>query len=108
MRISELRYVLTWPPQGEVALWLSIPGSRRAVGIGFHSGPDEEFATYWIADQVQEFLVESLRVCGRLRAWPRALRGGSPMWAAIYEDEAVWESADRSERYRIGELPGGR
>lgn len=107
LRVSGITCVFTWPPQGSVELVLSFPGAPGAVGIGFLPGEDEEYETFWVADHFQEFVVEHLER-GRVRTWPRALTGGSPMWAAFSDGEAVWESADGTEIYRIGELPEGR
>ncbi|WP_019204088.1 hypothetical protein [Tsukamurella sp. 1534] len=108
MHVSGLKYALEWPPQGAVELWLSFPGITGATGIGFLPDAGEEYETYHVADQMQEYVLDSLRVRGRARTWPRAVIGGAPLWAAMHDGVAVWESVDGSERHRIGELPEGR
>ncbi|ADG79373.1 hypothetical protein [Tsukamurella paurometabola] len=118
MHVSGLRYEFGPPnadllPRGapiDVAqsrgLWLSIPGAG-IVGIGFDDGGDEEERTHRVADQVQVAVLDSGQVA-TLRTWPRAERGGSPLWARLRDGLAVWESTDGTELHRIGELPAGR
>lgn len=108
MHVSRLSCVFTWPPQGDVELWLSFPGILGAAGVGFLPEEDDEYETYHVADQIQEYVLDSLRERGRARTWPRAARGGAPLWAATQDGIAVWESTDGAERYRIGDLPEGR
>ncbi len=88
-------------------LWLRF-ADVHTVGIAFDHAGGEEERTHRIADQVQDAVLDSGQVIRPARTWPRAARGGSPLWARMRDGVAVWESADGTERYRIGELPDGR
>ncbi|KXO91221.1 hypothetical protein [Tsukamurella pseudospumae] len=88
-------------------LWLRL-ADAHVVGIAFDHVGDEEERTHRVADQVQVAVLDSAQVIRPARTWPRATRGGSPLWALMRDGIAVWESVDGTERYRIGELPEGR
>ena len=103
--VGGVKYAFTWT--GPYAPVLSFPGRVYAVGIRFDDDADEELETHLLADQIQEAVLDSAQV-GPSRTWPLAARGTSPLWARVRDGIAVWESADRSERYRIGELPAGK
>ncbi|GAA1001748.1 hypothetical protein GCM10009551_074230 [Nocardiopsis tropica] len=92
-------------PAGD--LWLSLKGAG-SVAIRFADAGDEEERTHLVADQVQDAVLDSAQVVRPARTWPRAERGGSPLWARLRDGVAVWESVDGSEIHRVGELPAGR
>lgn len=88
-------------------VWLRFTDAH-VVGIAFDHVGDEEEWTYIVAEQVQDAVLDSAQVIRPSRTWPRAARGGSPLWARMRNGIAVWESTDGTERHRIGQLPEDR